>query len=134
MKAKSMGRTLSVTHNIQYHFQSFLFTHESNFFRLLLSLHHTELDNGRDKRVPIKLVGFNKNSDILIAISSRKDLFVFNLNDEKYWCFEDVFTNLACFCFYPHNQDYILVGTKYGSLLNVELGKTTHEYFRYFFY
>lgn len=126
-----------MTHNMNYSrlfFMSYLFTHESNFFRLFLSVHHTESDNGRDKRVPFKLAGFNKNSDILIATSSRKDLFVFNLNDEKYWCFEEVCKNLACFWFHPHNQDCILVGTKYGSLLNVELCKTTNtvEYFRYF--
>lgn len=113
---------------IQYYFLSYFFTRKSNFFRILLSVHHTESDNDRDKRVPFKLTGFNKNSDILIAISSRNDLFVFDLNDEKYWCFEEICKNLACFCFHPHNQDCILVGTKYGSLLNVELCKKTHTH------
>ncbi|XP_055316276.1 TBC1 domain family member 31 [Sitodiplosis mosellana] len=98
---------------------------ESEEHGLLLSVHHTELDDGRDKRVPFKLAGFSKNSDILIAISSRKDLFVFDLTDEKYWCFDEVCQNLSCFCFHPRNYACILVGTKYGSLLVVELKATS---------
>lgn len=73
-------------------------------------MHHTEPCDDRDKRVPFKYLKFSQNSDVLIAISSRYDLFIYffdDLNDSQpnkyHICFafnfsvaEKIFTHSIC--------------------------------------
>lgn len=120
---------------------------------LFLSVHHTEPCDDRDKRVPFKYLKFSKNSGVLIAITSRYDLFIFddlndfrpnnyqyllciqffccrkdiyafNLCDKQYWCLYEGANNCCCFNIAPHHELTILIGTKFGSIFIVNLSKS----------
>ncbi|XP_031631316.1 uncharacterized protein LOC116345778 [Contarinia nasturtii] len=88
---------------------------------ILLSVHH-RLDNHGLNPVQLKLAEFSTNTNILVSISNRKDIYVFDLANKQYWCLGEVAPKIStCFCFDPCNQTSILIGTKYGFILAVDL-------------
>lgn len=54
----------------------------------------------------------------------RKDVYVFDLRAKRYWCLSEAAKNGCCFEFGTGNPLSILIGTKYGTIYTVGLGKT----------
>lgn len=63
-------------------------------------------------------------------LNGRKDLYVFDLNTQTYWYFDEAVKNCSCFTF-EVGASSILVGTKYGSIFTVNLRKLCNFYFLY---
>ncbi|EDW73950.1 uncharacterized protein Dwil_GK21641 [Drosophila willistoni] len=87
----------------------------------ILTVHHTIKENGQQLRIPISACCFNNDSNKLVAIDKRGNIFVFDFVIKRYWRLNFLLPHGRLVRASPLHKNLYMVANKLGQVFVVDL-------------